>query len=784
MAVFYDSYDGPEGVGLTNSRAASATQWDKYKDHNIYVDVSLPPFSDFIDLTSGQGEEKYTGAPYMMDAVTAAKLCAHCEKTNVIIKVNSAYRSDDRNIAGGFGTSHQTGQAVDIINVAARQSDGSFIFPDDAGKHAESVSRFTASIASDPSSGLFAGKEFYKDPNENNHVEDQYNRARGVDAEAKEKHTIAVENANREYAQKKEAAEKEGRTLYGYIMDANGTITVMPAPFGDVSTLAQSKDYVLDPGDFRNTKEYLNAGTTNSVSGLSDKKYTPGTGGMTHFPSYPSLQDLTDRAAGNARAIEIDKTRMDKINDMSRMKQSEMQAGKYTLNKLIKNAYTDMHPFGLANKHEGPPASIKLVLDKLYTDDQRTKSATDAWAALERSGVTYIDCFFLERSTMVSEERYQISQSITDEYKIYFSGKRPTVMSIQGRMLNTYNQQWWYDFEYFYDNYLRGSKAVENKIRAFFTIADKIYEILILKFGANSDSVFDNTTQFSLDYIVLQSTYTGGYQNPVNRLNSPMQMDATQLSNAQTEYSDETQQVTENSNTVQSLAQNGAYRGTSASTSTIDPSRVYEGTQSLTTANASGASPFTNNTYALNPSQGDPQVEQFDKKIARDSLKNTPYAQNIKQQNLSKTNINSMNEKDLAKTMSEGFGKLTGEFGNINNQVQQGVGDFNTGLADNKYALTTLNKDKIKQLQKESVGTQAAAVVKGVNEVSSYAANYKMASDVQQALTGKPLPAAKFAEQVSKIRIDEKILSRDINRIGTEANKINNILGIVKGIIR
>jgi len=134
--------------------------------------------------------------------------------------------------------------------------------------------------------------------------------------------------------------------------------------------------------------------------------------------------------------------------------------------------------------------------------------------------------------------------------------------------------------------------------------------------------------------------------------------------------------------------------------------------------------------------------------------------------------------------MSEGFGKLTGEFGNINNQVQQGVGDFNTGLADNKYPLTSLNKDKIKQLQKESVGTQVAAVTKGVNEISSYAANYKMASDVQQALTGKPLPAANFAEQVSKIRIDEKILSRDINRIGTEANKINNILGIVKGIIR
>jgi len=68
--------------------------------------------------------------------------------------------------------------------------------------------------------------------------------------------------------------------------------------------------------------------------------------------------------------------------------------------------------------------------------------------------------FFLEEVIEPHEERYQFVETFGDWY-IFFYGERPPIYTFTGLVLNGENYNWLNEFQFFYDSFMRGTRAVQ-----------------------------------------------------------------------------------------------------------------------------------------------------------------------------------------------------------------------------------------------------------------------------------------------------------------------------------
>lgn len=232
------------------------------------------------------------------------------------------------------------------------------------------------------------------------------------------------------------------------------------------------------------------------------------------------------------------------LDDSRDVKPSDLGLKESLQDKRIHNQVGCMTPFGTLAKYQESeqPASIRLILDKLF-ENERDEAAKNAWAKWEAANVTYIDSFLMDRVSNQSREKYTISASLGDEYKVYFGTSTPEVMQISGYTLNNANQQWLYDFRIFYNEYLKGSKLAKNRIRAFLTFTDAIYEILLTSFSYSESGKTPGGVLISLEAIVLQWIPFGSYQSPLERHKNDKAKSPTAFSAAQVNLSDTSKEV-------------------------------------------------------------------------------------------------------------------------------------------------------------------------------------------------------------------------------------------------
>jgi len=110
----------------------------------------------------------------------------------------------------------------------------------------------------------------------------------------------------------------------------------------------------------------------------------------------------------------------------------------------------------------------------------------------------------------VSEERaekQQVLETFGEAY-IFFFGERPRVLTIQGVLLNTFDFNWEAEWWHNYDNYLRGTKCVQNDARVYLTFDKTMVAGYILSCASSKQAQERNyvplTFQlFVLDYIDL-----------------------------------------------------------------------------------------------------------------------------------------------------------------------------------------------------------------------------------------------------------------------------------------
>ena len=146
-------------------------------------------------------------------------------------------------------------------------------------------------------------------------------------------------------------------------------------------------------------------------------------------------------------------------------------------------------------------ATIRLMLNdgttiKLVNAGSRTGGIIDGKMVSEVNSN-----FFIQQ---VQEERVEKSQIVETfgEAFIFFFGERPRVLSVQGALLNTFDFNWEAEWWWNYDNYLRGTKCVEQGARLYLMYDETLVSGYVMATSSTKQSEQRNFVPFSFQLFV------------------------------------------------------------------------------------------------------------------------------------------------------------------------------------------------------------------------------------------------------------------------------------------
>lgn len=108
---------------------------------------------------------------------------------------------------------------------------------------------------------------------------------------------------------------------------------------------------------------------------------------------------------------------------------------------------------------------------------------------------------FLEGAQESHMERSQVVETFGDFYAFFF-GERPVTYTFNGTLLNTKDINWRQDFQFYYDNFLRGTKAVEYKAKVILTYGLSQVEGFILGFNSQVMAANEKGVPISFQMLV------------------------------------------------------------------------------------------------------------------------------------------------------------------------------------------------------------------------------------------------------------------------------------------
>ena len=124
-------------------------------------------------------------------------------------------------------------------------------------------------------------------------------------------------------------------------------------------------------------------------------------------------------------------------------------------------------------------------------------------AVVQGNVITAYSRFFLQGVSENQAEKYQIVETFTSFYT-FFYGKRPTVYSFAGTLLNDENHKWVNDFMFFYENFFRGSRTADVGAQAVMTYDGRVVSGFILDITIQQNADMNKGAQFSMNMLVTE----------------------------------------------------------------------------------------------------------------------------------------------------------------------------------------------------------------------------------------------------------------------------------------
>lgn len=114
--------------------------------------------------------------------------------------------------------------------------------------------------------------------------------------------------------------------------------------------------------------------------------------------------------------------------------------------------------------------------------------------------------FILESVQETHTERSQIVETFGDFY-VFMFGERPPVYNFTGTLINTKNVSWLTDFMYMYEQYLRGTRCVENNAVSIVTYGGRQVEGLILNTSNQTSAPTEAGVPFQFSVVVFERRF-------------------------------------------------------------------------------------------------------------------------------------------------------------------------------------------------------------------------------------------------------------------------------------
>lgn len=112
-----------------------------------------------------------------------------------------------------------------------------------------------------------------------------------------------------------------------------------------------------------------------------------------------------------------------------------------------------------------------------------------------------IDCFLLQSVQLALKEKFSVFQSLSGDTLAYFFGKQPTMYRFSAALYNTYNQDWYNDFKFYYENNLRGSASISRNVRTVISYENRVIEGFFIEMNAQESAT--NTNTINIDFTIL-----------------------------------------------------------------------------------------------------------------------------------------------------------------------------------------------------------------------------------------------------------------------------------------
>jgi len=146
------------------------------------------------------------------------------------------------------------------------------------------------------------------------------------------------------------------------------------------------------------------------------------------------------------------------------------------------------------------PATIRLIR-RLRADELMGAKAGELrmpWVNLIPPNTK----FFLEQVSEAREEKVQVIDTF-GEWVAFFFGRKPEVYSYSGTLLNARNHDWKNEFQFNYDNYLRGSQAVKHRSTMVLQYDDVMVEGYMMNCAISQTANADKSVPFQFTLLVI-----------------------------------------------------------------------------------------------------------------------------------------------------------------------------------------------------------------------------------------------------------------------------------------
>ncbi len=139
---------------------------------------------------------------------------------------------------------------------------------------------------------------------------------------------------------------------------------------------------------------------------------------------------------------------------------------------------------------------------KLVRSDGTTVDLIDSSDASGRSN-SYSN-FILQSVQEARAERHQLIETFGDTFLFLF-GESPRFLQVQATLLNSFDFNWKAEFQYNYDNYLRGTKAIEQGARCYLFYDNNVVEGYIINCTLAEAATDPMNIQLQFQFYVLNA---------------------------------------------------------------------------------------------------------------------------------------------------------------------------------------------------------------------------------------------------------------------------------------